>query len=941
MAHKLLILCTFIFTIIYNESHAQHTIKGSCIDSATQETLIGVDIFIINPSTSDTIIMSSTDENGEFNIPINTPNFHLAFNYMGFEPIMLSDKIIENSNYDFGQIIFSPSLSENHDEVVIRTTRDNASIQNLYTMQKLSAVASNGISADIIQKSPDRNTGEILKRISGASIQDNKFVIVRGMTERYNLSTIDGATLPSTEMNRKAFSFDLIPTFTVDQIVVLKSGTADKPSEFAGGLIQISTKSIPTNSFTQISLGGSFNTLSTGQEFTTQKHNSADYFSFGKNDRQLNKNFLSYQDMKNNSIFHPNHVQKNIPLIESLNNDYSTITRTALPNINAQLSNGGRFVDENGNTWGYITGLTFSHDESIRPDVLRLYDNYSYLDQIYNYKSGLSALFNAGFQSDKNTVSWNNIFYNSYEDSYLEREGINWGNSSEIKYYAFDVQQKLFLKSGINWTHKNSDSTWKLEANLSSAYVNNQQPDQKKLNYSRNLGNASEPFTATLNTIGRYNNRLFSNVKEIINTASVDLTLPTNILNNSTFKFGASEVLRHRDLSNRYLGLVVNESIDIRPNALQAPKDQLFNSENINNGYYKLIDQTSDADFYTAQTYNTSAYAMMDYYHKKNRIIAGVRFEHYGLNFNSTYSDDDFTRSWISVLPSFNWNHNINDKMVSRLGYNMSTIRPEIRELAPLGFYDYELNAMVTGNPHLKPTTIHNIDYKWELYPSGAELISVGVFYKHFVNTIENRVYTSNSSYDITPQNFDKAQNMGAEFEIRQNIGRLTKVPSLNPFTAYMNVTYTHSTTEVPDNFYILGEKQTERALSGQSPWLVNAGLYYQHPENKFAATVLYNYIDKNIYMLGHDRIGHVYMNARHVMDLQFSYEPIKNLSIKFNIKDLFSAPYTFFIDQDNNGQLENPSRDMTESVNIYKDWIWQEYRPGTTFGLSLQYKIK
>lgn len=940
MKNKFYTLCTVILTLICTNLNAQKTIKGQCIDSTLQESMIGIDIFIINSTNNDTLLLSSTDEDGQFLIQTDETNFHVVFSYLGYDIVTIDSIKSQTGISDLGKIYMQPSATESYDEVVIRTTKDNASIHNLYNMQKLSPVSSNGISADIISKSPDRNTGEILKRISGASVQDNKFVIVRGMTERYNLSTIDGATLPSTEMNKKAFSFDLIPTFAVDQIVVLKAGTAQLPSEFAGGLVQITTQSIPNNSFTKIQLGSNFNSVSTGKKFNTQSHTISDFLSFGKNARNLPSDFLSYQEMKDLSKFHPNNIKKNIPLIHSLNNDFTHTTRKALPGINAQISHGYRYVNDHGNTLGFITGATFSHDETIRPDVLRLYDNFSYVDQVYQYKSSLSALFNAGYQSDKNSIAWNNIFYNSFEDTYLERDGINWGNSSEIKYYAFDLQQKLFLKSGLNWIHKNSDSSWKVETNISSAYVNNAQPDQKKLNYSRRLGASSDPYSATLNTIGKYNNRLYAQVKEVINTASVDLTLPTEWLHNSTFKFGLSEVFRHRDLNNRYLGLILNDSKDISPEILQAPKHDLFNPNNIDEGYYKLIDQTSDADFYTAQTYNSSAYAMIDYNYKKNRITAGLRFEHYGLNFNTPYSDDDFTKSWMTLLPSVNWNHFISEKSTSRLGYFMSTIRPEIRELAPLGFYDYELNAMVTGNPHLKPTTIHNFDYKWEFYPSTSEILSIGVFYKHFVNTIENKVYTSNSSYDITPQNFNKAQNMGLELEVRQNLGRLTQISQLYPLSAYMNVTYTHSTTEVPDNFYILGKKQTQRALSGQSPWIINAGLFYTHPSNMYSASILYNYIDKNIYMLGHDRIGHVYLDKRHVMDLQLSYTPIKDLVLKLNVKDLFSAPITFFIDQDNDGQLSNPSRNMSESVNIYKDWIWQEYRPGTTLGLTIQYNI-
>jgi outer membrane receptor for ferrienterochelin and colicin len=120
-------------------------------------------------------------------------------------------------------------------DVVVRTSARRESTASLYTVQKNSSAISDAISAEVIKKSPDRTTSEVLRRVSGTSIQDNKFVIIRGLSERYNTSLLNNSVLPSTEPDKKAFSFDIIPSSLIDNITIYKSPTPDLPGDFAGG----------------------------------------------------------------------------------------------------------------------------------------------------------------------------------------------------------------------------------------------------------------------------------------------------------------------------------------------------------------------------------------------------------------------------------------------------------------------------------------------------------------------------------------------------------------------------------------------------------------------------------------------------------------------------------------------------------------------------------
>jgi outer membrane receptor for ferrienterochelin and colicin len=172
------------------------------------------------------------------------------------------------------------------------------SVRSLLVQQKNSASVSDGISAESIRKTPDKNTSDVLKRISGASIQDNKFVIIRGLNDRYNTSYINGSPLPSSESDRKAFSFDIFPANMLDNIIIYKTATPDLPGEFAGGVIQINTKSTTEKDFQSLSIGGGYNTITTGKNQIYYKGGNTDWLGIDDGTRALPNNFPGYFEFR-------------------------------------------------------------------------------------------------------------------------------------------------------------------------------------------------------------------------------------------------------------------------------------------------------------------------------------------------------------------------------------------------------------------------------------------------------------------------------------------------------------------------------------------------------------------------------------------------------------------------------------------------------------------
>jgi outer membrane receptor for ferrienterochelin and colicin len=229
-------------------------------------------------------------------------------------------------------IIFVDTSAEMQ-TVNIKYTMKKDRMASVNIMVKNAIGVSTGMSADAIKQTPDKNTGEVLKRMSGATIQDNKYAIIRGLNDRYNNAMMNGSPLPSTEPERKTFAFDLIPSNMLDNIIILKSGTPDLPGDFAGGIIQLNTKDVPDTAFYQLAFSSSYNTLTTFKRMIDYKGGATDWTGFD-NSRQLPGDFPSASD------FTKFNTTQTIEEAKRFKNDYALTPHTADPNFGLQANLG-------------------------------------------------------------------------------------------------------------------------------------------------------------------------------------------------------------------------------------------------------------------------------------------------------------------------------------------------------------------------------------------------------------------------------------------------------------------------------------------------------------------------------------------------------------------------------------------------------------------------
>lgn len=900
----LLVFSQFIFS-------QTSIIKGTILEDKTGKTMPGVDIKVINTKFS-----ASTDFDGNFiirEVPVGT--YEVQFSTSSYKTKILTEVVVKAED----ATVLSVSLEESKNvlkEVVITRTRAKVeSVKSLLLQQKNSASVSDGISAESIKRTPDKSTSDVLKRISGASIQDNKFVIIRGLNDRYNTAILNGGTLPSSEPDRKAFSFDIFPSNMLDNLIITKTATPDLPGEFAGGVIQINTKAVPDKDFQSISVGSGYNTVTTFKEQRTYKGSGTDFLGFDNGSRDLPSSFPSKENfaLLNN--------QERLNLAKSLNYDWGINDARFKPNTSLQYTLGKHFnVGEK--VFGMLFSLTHNttnnfnevnrkdYDESPRVEQVN-YDDKNYTEQVLT-----AALANFSMKlNSNNTFSFKNIFSINSTDLVVERSGLPNINEPTV----INSNVRWFTSNKIYSGQLNGDhyfETPKIKLNWTGFYsdINRNVPNLRRNAYQISNPNSTIPsetipFANLGISTGSTDNggqMFFSENKESIAGAKFDLsrkfTIGEEFINE--IKIGAFAQERKRDFYSRQLFFTLGSiSPEVRDALTTLPNETIFSQANLGeispgvNGFttYEL---TKPNDDYQAGSKLNAAYIMFDNKYKGVRLIWGARLENFVQTLNTSLTDVldlKLNNKQNDFLPSANLVFALDKKQNLRFSFSKTLNRPEYRELAPFGFYDFTTQFFTQGNALLKIAKIDNYDFRYEIYPGKGQLFSFSYFRKDFTNPVEiKRLENSTAVYD----NANSAKNSGIELEFRTLLSSLFKSENTRVFddiTLFSNLAIVKSKADV-SNFGTPG--QNSRVLQGQSPYVINAGVQYLGTDNGWALSANLNRAGDRLYFgagVG-PKDPEIWEKARTFLDMQIAKTFLdKKLEIKLNIQNILAQDQLFY----------------------------------------------
>jgi TonB-dependent receptor len=902
------------------------SISGKVTDKANGETLIGLTVGIEGTTKG-----AVTDIEGRYILQGLTPGkYTLSFRYLGYQTKSISAVEVNANATTNLDVILEPSTSQSLNEVVVTASYRQETIGALYAKQKNNISISNGISADMIKKSPDRNTSEVLKRVSGTSIQDNKFVIVRGLSDRYNSTLLNGAVLPSTEPDKKAFSFDIIPSNLIDNIIISKTASPELPGEFAGGVIQVLTKDIPDQNYISLSAGVGFNSQTTFKDFQLGDKLSGEFTGYSNTDRNLPNGVPSTNKYRAFT------QQQKIDAGKLFENTFNVNQSTAIPSQNYQLNFGYQKRFKNDSKIGVIASLSNRSGESLsnseRYDYESSAKQFDFNDKIYKFSTSNGVLLNLAYIKGNNKIALKNLYNVSLDNSYTSRYGVQYAELDSIRGYSLDLVSKSLLNNQLEGDHKLNWKDLKINWNLNYSYSDRIQPDLKSLNYRLDYDQGAQEYEAIVpnGTASRTDaSRFFSNMFEDSYGGSVNFSLPFNFLNEkSLLKFGAFKQYKLRDFSARKFGYIRSFG-SFNQNLLFLPFDQIFDSQHLSSTGFIMDEGTENADKYDATSDLNAGYIQLENKFSTNtRLVWGVRVEDsYQLvnTFDPSGNKLKVENTYLDILPSLNFTYGLNDKTNIRIAASQTVTRPELREMTNFGFFDYISKRILQGNPDLKRSQNTNLDFKYEVYPSNGQLLSFSAFYKYFRNPIEQIVSSANGGKNVSFQNANSATTYGFEVEARKNLGFMGNSNFYKNLTAYTNASFIISTV----NLNSLVSEVTSRALQGQSPYLINAGLQFASPKNDLAFNLLYNKIGPRIAEVGYEGYPDIYEKGRSVVDFQISKNFSKKLEFKLNISDILNQKQIFYQNLDGKKRYDAGTDNLMNAVKF-----------GSGISLSVKYDL-
>lgn len=833
-----------------------------------------------------------------------------------------------------------PGLQQLDGVVVTGVKRRGTVNAALLEMRKSAAVVST-VSAQEIRLTQDNNAGEVIRRVPGVSIIDGKFVMVRGLSQRYNNVWMNGGAVPSSEADTRAFSFDMIPGGQIENLTIVKTMTAEYPADYTGGFVLITTKEIPPENTFHISVGGNWNGQSAFRRFMEGKTSGTDFLGFDGGLRSLrdgmdaslvslgaNSGGNAMYSLTDNGLSNDWHVRSHHPLGDlKLSADWNHAWTVGGHRIGALAV--VNYTNEYRTNRGMTNNLYGAYDTyNDKPNPLRLST-----DDQYNHNVRLGAMLNLTFLSrdghDKYQLK--NVFNQLATDRYTWRDGMSAQaepeRSAELYY-----RSRTTYAGQLTGSHSlNSDA---LDWSVGYAYANRRLPDRRKYVVYNETPTAGDSY------VWLYQNdisREWTSLDEHIVSLAVNDDHRFSLGSwQPRLKAGAYGEYRTRHYDTRNFFYWYDTGSNALPRqfyAMQMP-DLLSNSAYFGADKLYLLEDVNKINDYSGSDVMGAAYLLATLPLGRLSAVAGLRYEYNQMKLVTntkayeTSHDDHYYRH-SNLFPSLNLTYRLATDHQLRLSYGRSVNRPEFREVSPAVYYDFDLAANVQGNFDLRDCHVDNLDLRWEWYPGFGENVSLAAFYKHFDSPIE-WVYTMAGGTDViySYANAKSADNYGLELDLRKRLDFI----GLRHFSLSFNGALIHSRVHFPS-----GSRETDRAMQGQSPYLVNTGLFYNNPRLGVDVAVLYNRIGRRIISVGRSegmdrsvRVPDSYEMPRDAIDLSLSKRFGQHWELRLAVRDLLNQSVTYkqFADVEVDGR----SKEVKQ--------VTRRYKPGTNFALTLRFEL-
>lgn len=843
-----------------------------------------------------------------------------------------------------------------------------ATLKQLNVERAKAAASIVSFGSEQISKSSVRDAADIVGRVSGATVAEGKYAVIRGLTDRYSAATLNGAELPSADPYRRSAGLDLFPAKIIDRVTVTKTFTPDQPGSFTGGNINIVTKSFPEKGFVSVEIASAYNSQTTGNKnFLTAPGGAMNWLGKDNGNRELNPVFWdptiripTYRSALSRPIsLTPTSAAQRANLADAPKLDelsqlagpspFAPTTKAPPPAVN--------FVATAGDTaflFGRPVGVFFSVPYT---HAYSYYTNGNVERVVYNgLGSEQSVRTNSAYTEAKGTevVNWAgtaslayqllpdhllgyNFIYNTFtENSARIRDGEIFDQTGDVSIPAVQLNRLQYVERTLETQQFRGDHLFSAVGDLQfdwlATFTTTSQDEPNTTFYNTSGGQLNNSLNP------QFPSRYWRELEEQNQNLKFDFLLPFYLrpAQESSLKFGAfsshadrtfrERILKFSDPAGTYAG---------PPNEFLTPETVganpvVTNGNFVTYNFNTFVRAPADFSYYTGTSDVPAAYAMLDVPVTPTlRLIGGARLERTDIQVSAytTVLSEGVTPGTTNttllqqddLLPALGLVWTVKSNLYLRLNYGETIARPSFRELAPIRSYDPVLEEELVGNPRLQITAIKNYDVRLEWYPRPSEIFSVGGFYKTLTNPIEKENISTTDSI-LTFVNRPEATVIGVEFEGRKSLDFLGD--DFRYWTVGGNFSLIQSEEGVSERDQgnhtrpdLLGDT---RPLSDQSPYIINLDLTYDNP--RWGTTLSFNY---NIFgprlLIANLSAPDIYEQPVPLLDIVFSQRIGRHLNLKLAARNLL------------NPEIKRTYGEDSEA-------IYSSYNRGRTYGISLNY---
>ena len=773
--------------------------------------------------------------------------------------------------------------------------------------RRTSSSVADVIGAEQMSRSGDSSAASALRRVTGLTVVGGRFVYVRGLGERYSSTTLNGATLPSPDPERRVVPLDMFPASLLDSVVIQKSFSPDMPAEFGGGTVQLRTRRVPDDWVLSFGISGSYVATTTfGRGLSGQDGGATDFLGMDSGHRALpelvadasDASPLEETDMFSDLGYTTEQLEK---FGEAMPNRWDLGTRWVPPDLGLSFTVGNGH-EVGGAKIGWLVGTTYSSGWDIDRFERRYFavgeggaleTSHVYAFDGLDHDVGLGLIGNVGVEVGDQAVQLTSLVIRKTSDTARIYQGPNRDVGSDIRVSRLRWVERSLIYNQLSGRFElpgalTPDIDWRYALSLAGRL----EPDRAETRFDQDEANPDQWF---LSDRPEGNQRFFSALSDRNHDVGLDLTWRFNPEDEASgrVRVGVAGMQKRRGVDTRRFKYIHKGQLSRDEGTLQQDAGAIFVDENIGADGFQFEEITRQTDNYSASQKLLAGYAMVETpLTSWLRVMAGARVEHSDQRvstfelFNPSQEPVEARVTKTDLLPAATATVALPADQQVRLGYGRTLSRPDFREMSPATFNDVTGGRQTFGNPELQRATIDNVDLRWELFPGAGEVLSIGGFYKRFRNPIETVVIVS-AQLSVSYQNALGAENYGVELEWRKNLGFFGS--ALEDLTLAGNVSLIRSRVRFDPEAEQINTSLV-RPLEGQSPYVVNLQAAYDNPETGTAVSLLYNVFGQRIVEVGALGAPDSFELPVHQLDLVASQRIGRGLQVAVKGKNLLDS---------------------------------------------------